>query len=120
MKVYSYNAMTKEFLGALELGEGDRNPFKKDEFLLPANTVKQWPTVKAAENQTVIFNGSGWSLAPDFRSVSGWLQTGEELEINALGETLPADFIDYDPVLLAEEKTAEYEQAEAEAETIDE
>lgn len=114
MKVYSFDSITKEFLGSIELGKGDINPLKKGEFLIPANAVKKWPTVSAGENQAVVFNGSGWSLTPDFRGVSGWTQTGEEIEISELGQALPADFIDYDPVLLAEEKTAEYEQAQAE------
>lgn len=113
MKVYSFHSSTKQFLGAIELGEGDRNPFKKDEFLIPSNAVKKWPTVSAGENQAIIFNGSGWSLTADFRGVSGWTQTGEEIEISELGQTLPVDFIDYNPVLLAEEKTEEYEQAQA-------
>tara|TARA_R110000744_G_scaffold69739_3_gene141421 strand:+ start:639 stop:1001 length:363 start_codon:yes stop_codon:yes gene_type:complete len=113
MKVYAFDSLTKEYLKPIELNEGDKNPFKKDEFLIPANAVKKWPTVSAGENQVIIFNGSGWSLTSDFRGVSGWLQTGEALEIKEIGKTLPADFIDYDPVLLAEEKTTEYEQAQS-------
>lgn len=113
MKVYSFHPITAEFLGSVELGEGDKNPFKKDEFLIPANAVKKWPTVSADENQAIIFNGSGWSLTPDFRGASGWHQTGEEIEISELGQTLPIDFINYDPVLLAEEKTIEFEEAQA-------
>jgi hypothetical protein len=113
MKVYSFDALTKEYLNPIELGEGDKNPFKKDEFLIPANAVKKWPTVSADENQAIIFNGSGWSLTPDFRGASGWHQTGEEIEISELGQTLPIDFINYDPVLLAEEKTIEFEEAQA-------
>lgn len=112
MKVYFFDSLTKEYLQTIELGEGDKNPFDKTQYLIPANAVKKWPTVSAGENQAIIFNGSGWSLVPDFRGVSGWIQTGEGLEIKELGKALPADFIDYDPVLLAKEKTAEYEQAQ--------
>lgn len=113
MKVYSFDQVTKQFLGALELGEGDKNPFDKSQFLIPANAVKKWPTVSAGENQAVIFNGSGWSLTPDFRGVDSWHQTGEKLEISELGQTFPADSINYDPVALAEEKTTEFEEAQA-------
>jgi hypothetical protein len=113
MKVYSFHPITKEFQAPVVLGEGDRNPFDKNEYLIPANAVKKWPTVSADENQAIIFNGSGWSLTPDFRGASGWHQTGEEIEISELGQTLPIDFINYDPVLLAEEKTIEFEEAQA-------
>jgi hypothetical protein len=113
MKVYSFHPITKEFLAPVVLGEGDRNPFDKNEYLIPANAVKKWPTVSSGENQAIIFNGSGWSLTPDFRGVKSWHQTGEEIEINELGQTLPIDSINYDPVVLAEEKTAEFEEAQA-------
>lgn len=115
MKIYNFNPKTKEYLGAHELTEGDRNPFVKGEYLIPANAVKTWPTVKAGENQTIIFNGSGWSLIPDFRGVESWYQTGEKIEISDLGQTLPSDSIDYDPIALSEDITAEYEQAKAAA-----
>jgi hypothetical protein len=113
MKVYAFDQATKQYLGVIELSEGDKNPFDKSQFLIPANAVEKWPTVGAGENQAVIFNGSGWSLTPDFRGASGWLQAGEEIEIRELGQTLPIDFINYDPVLLAEEKTIEFEEAQA-------
>ncbi|WP_417842140.1 hypothetical protein [Terasakiella sp.] len=118
MKVYHYHPITKEYLGAYKLNEGDKNPFYKSQYLIPANAVKTWPTVKASKNQAVIFNGSGWSLTPDYRGLVYWLETGEKGDISALGETPPNDAIDYDPVALAEEKTAEYEQAQAEAQAL--
>ncbi|QRV22801.1 hypothetical protein [Marinomonas foliarum] len=118
MKVYNYHPITKAFLGSVELSEGDRNPFDKNDFLIPANAVKKWPTVSAGENQAIIFNGLGWSLTPDFRGVESWHQTGEEIEITELGQTLPIDSINYDPVALADEKTEEYEQAQAEAQAV--
>jgi hypothetical protein len=113
MKVYCFDSLTKEYLAPIELGEGDKNPFDKSQFLIPANAVKKWPTVSAGVNQAVIFNGSGWSLTPDFRGVDSWHQTGEKLEISELGQTFPADSINYDPVALAEEKTTEFEEAQA-------
>jgi hypothetical protein len=113
MKVYRFDQKSKQYSGVIELGEGDKNPFDKSQFLIPANAVKKWPTVSAGENQAVIFNGSGWSLTPDFRGVDNWHQTGEKLEISELGQTFPADSINYDPVALAEEKTTEFEEAQA-------
>tara|TARA_R110002167_G_scaffold138538_3_gene325745 strand:- start:194 stop:568 length:375 start_codon:yes stop_codon:yes gene_type:complete len=119
MKVYSFHPITKEFQAPVVLGEGDRNPFDKNEYLIPANAVKKWPTVSADENQAIIFNGSGWSLTPDFRGVDSWHQTGEKLEISELGQTFPADSINYDPVALAEEKTTEFEEAQAALDQIE-
>ncbi len=89
MNVYSFDQNTGEFLGKITLGEGDRNPFNIGEFLIPANAVKKWPTVKAGENQVVIFNGSGWSLSPDFRGVQYWDDNGEQHQIEKIGELVP-------------------------------
>lgn len=89
MNVYSYHPITKEFLGKVVLNEGDKNPFNRAEYLIPANTVKQWPTVKAGDNQAVIFNGSGWSLTDDFRGVPYWDEDGERHEITELGKIIP-------------------------------
>ena len=119
MKVYCFDSLTKEYLAPIELGEGDKNPFDKSQFLISANAVKKWPTVSAGKNQAVIFNGSGWSLTPDFRGVDNWHQTGEKLEISELGQTFPADSINYDPVALAEEKTTEFEEAQAALDQIE-
>lgn len=120
MHIYNYHPETKEFIGKIRLNDGDKNPLIKGEYLIPANAVTQRPTIKAGENQAVVFNGSGWSLTPDFRGVKCWLQTGEGIEIHELGEALPVDSIDYDPVELAEEKTAEFEQMQAETNEVTE
>ena len=116
MIIYNYHPITRELLGKTKLGDSDKNPLEVGKYIVPANATKVTPSVVAMENEALIFNGSGWSLVPDFRGVSGWLQTGEAVKIDNLGEVLPVDFIDYDPVLLAEGETAEYEQAQAEAE----
>ena len=120
MYIYNYHPETKEYLGKTRLNDGDKNPITKGEYLIPANAITQWPTIKAGENQAVIFNGSGWSLTPDFRGVKCWLQTGAEIEISGLGQILPIDSINYDPVALAQEKTAEFEQAQVELEVTTE
>ncbi|WP_417537316.1 hypothetical protein [Marinomonas sp.] len=109
MNVYNYHPITKEYLGKTTLNDSDKNPLVAGEYLIPANAIKQWPTVKAGDKQAVIFNGSGWSLVDDFRGVKYWLQTGEHGEPVELGEPLPIGALNYDPVALAEDKTAEYE-----------
>ncbi|WP_394183357.1 hypothetical protein [Marinomonas posidonica] len=119
MNIYNYHPTTKEYLGKTVLNDSDKNPLVDGEYLIPANAITQWPTVKAGANQAVIFNGSGWSLIDDFRGVQYWDENGEQYQIESIGERVPEGASLTEPVPI-EEHISELEQDTAEEDSTEE
>ena len=66
------------------------------QFLVPAHATTQAPPETGAD-QVAVFAAGAWAVQPDFRGRIYWTPEGVEVEISAIGETVPADALDAAP-----------------------
>lgn len=86
MIFYTYDEKTKEYTGTQN---GFIDPLEtkkqgKNVYLVPANATAK-KTLKAKENQAVIFNGSEWEIIADYRGKTYYIGT-EQHEMKELGD----------------------------------
>ena len=103
MKLYNYNAFTKEFTKATDAKE---SPLEKGQFLIPANaTVEEPPETR--EGYVSLWNGSEWVLTEDNRGIIVYdISTKASATVNYTGKiksgftkTKPAEYDIWDSEL---------------------
>lgn len=67
MRVYNYDAETKEYTGFESAME---NPERKGDYLIPANATTVQVSDEYPQNTIPVFNGIEWELKEDFRGKS--------------------------------------------------
>ena len=65
-------------------------------YLIPANATDIAPPTAGA-NEIAVFDGSEWSLVPDFKDTEYYTPEGEKVKIEAIDESVPAGSITETP-----------------------
>ncbi|OPA77247.1 hypothetical protein BFG04_03900 [Campylobacter pinnipediorum subsp. pinnipediorum] len=81
MKVYNYNAITKEFLNE---SEAELSPLEENVYLIPANATYIKP-IKAKSGFAICFNGSEWVYKKDLRDKTFYhTKTQQSIQVDTL------------------------------------
>ena len=87
MKIYNYDATTKEFVSESLAHE---SPLEPGIFLVPANATKEAPP-KVGQWQIPVYTGNSWTITGDYRQATVYsTETGKEQTVTSIGR-LPAD-----------------------------
>ena len=82
MKIYNYDANTKEFVSESLAHE---SPLEPGVFLVPANATKEAPP-KVGQWQIPVFTGNGWTLTGDYRQATVYsTKDGKVHEVTSIG-----------------------------------
>lgn len=85
MDIYHYHPFTGEYVGA---SQAIPDPLEPGRFLIPAHATEMEPPA-AGDHEVAVFNGSAWTLMPDFRGTEYWLEDGSKHAISAIGDVVP-------------------------------
>lgn len=87
MKYYSFDAKTKEFMGAADamVNPKESDIHGKTVYLLPANAAWQMPEADK-DGFAQVWNGSKWEYVPDFRGRTVWKSYDDCMTITELGD----------------------------------
>jgi hypothetical protein len=108
MIVYSYN-LQGEFIAAITLNAGDRNPFQPDGYLIPARCT----TISPPNPQTgfaLVWNGNAWTQVEDHRGEIWYDAQGNQVQIIEIGE-VPAGLSQTKPLPSLEQVKTEAKRA---------
>ncbi len=64
MRAYRFDYQTRVYLGAVELGDADRDPRDRKAFLIPGDCTLVAPPAAVPAGHQLVFGGSQWSTAP--------------------------------------------------------
>lgn len=84
MKIYNYNPNTKEFVGE---SVADEDRMRPGRFAIPAYATEVSPPAVGA-NEVSVFSAGAWTIAADHRGAVGYTDSGEEVVIENIGDTL--------------------------------
>ena len=83
MKIYNYNAETKEYLGT---EEAQKSPLESDVYLIPANATTI-ATIEVKKNEVAIFDGEKWTVEKDYRNQKVYsIETQQEQKVDYIGD----------------------------------
>lgn len=110
MKIYNYDAITKEYKN---WSIAEESPLEPGVFLFPANsTIK--PPIETNDNEACIFESDNWTIVPDFRGLKYWTIDKEEVEIKDVNVVAPHDsYALYEDIPLTPEEIKEEKAYEA-------
>jgi hypothetical protein len=83
MKIYNYNAETKEYLST---EEAQKSPLEKNVYLTPANATTI-ATIGVKEDEVAIFDGEKWVVEKDYRNQKVYsIETQQEQKVDYIGD----------------------------------
>ena len=83
MKIYNYNAETKEYLST---EEAQKSPLEKNVYLIPANATTI-ATIGVKEDEVAIFDGEKWVVEKDYRNQKVYsMETQQEQKVDYIGD----------------------------------
>ena len=83
MKIYNYNAETKEYLST---EDAQKSPLEKNVYLIPANATTIAP-IEVKKNEVAIFDGEKWVVEKDYRNQKVYsIETQQEQAVNYIGD----------------------------------
>ena len=96
MEWYRYNPDTLEYEHPVIC---QPNPARPGEFLIPPSATEMEPP-STKEHEIAVFQPDSnlWTIQPDYRETEYWLPDGSHHKIEQIGETLPEDALDKQPL----------------------
>ena len=98
MEWYRYNPDTLEYEHPVTC---QSNPARPGEFLIPPSATEHEPP-STGDHEAAVFkpDSKSWTIKPDYRETKYWLPDGSHHKIEQIGEVLPDNALDKQPLPL--------------------